>query len=258
MFHGPHSLHRQEAMTLTEEAREAAEVPGIEDVCITTNGTLLPEYAKDLKTAGVRRVNISLDTLDKEKYSYITRRNSLDAALAGIEAAVSAGFDKIKINAVLIGGFNDDEIPALAELTKRYPADVRFIELMPMHDGGEFGPDAYIPGQKVLDLLPELEEVSQDGGVARLYRLPGSYGNIGLINPLSRHFCGTCNRIRITADGQIKPCLHREAEYSITGMNEEQMVEQIRLAIGQKPEWYGELSAEARSHAGRNMNQIGG
>ena len=238
--------------------RRAAMVSGIDDVCITTNGILLPQFARELKAVGVQRVNISLDTLDQDKYRYITRRGSLADALAGIEAAVSAGFEKIKINAVLIGGFNDDEIPALADLTRRYPADVRFIELMPMYDSGEFGPSSYVPGQKVLDILPDLKDTGQDGGVARLYHLPGAIGNIGLINPLSRHFCGTCNRIRITADGKIKPCLHRETEYSIKGLDEAQMTEKIRLAIGQKPEWHGTLSSESRSRAGRNMNQIGG
>ncbi|MBQ9032447.1 MAG: GTP 3',8-cyclase MoaA [Parasporobacterium sp.] len=238
--------------------RKAVQVPGITEVCLTTNATLLPELAAPLKEAGVKRINISLDTLNEEKYRYITRRGDLSQALSGIEAAVSAGFDKIKINAVLIGGFNEEEIPALAELTRKYSADVRFIELMPMYDGGEFGPDAYIPCERVKEVLPDLQELDPDGGVAKLYTLPGAMGNIGLISPLSRHFCGSCNRIRITADGRIKPCLHREAEYSIKGLKEEQMAEQIRLAIERKPQWHGELSAKQRSCAGRTMNQIGG
>ena len=120
--------------------RGVARTEGIEEVCITTNGLLLPQLAKPLREAGVSRVNISLDTLDEKKYAYITRRGSLAAAVAGIKAALDAGFDKVKINTVLIGGFNDDEIPALAELTRRYPLDLRFIELMPMLDDREFGP----------------------------------------------------------------------------------------------------------------------
>ena len=125
--------------------RAAAAVDGIEEVCLTTNGTLLPKLAVPLREAGVRRLNISLDTLDAEKFRYITRIGNLEDALAGIEASLEAGFDKIKINSVLIGGFNDDEIPSLAALTQRYPVDVRFIELMPMYDSGDFGPDAFIP-----------------------------------------------------------------------------------------------------------------
>ena len=119
-------------------------IEGVNDLCLTTNGTMLEEFAMPLKKAGVSRLNISLDTLDREKFEHITRRNNFEDALAGIEAAVNAGFEKIKINAVLIGGFNDDEIASLANLTKKYPVDVRFIELMPMYDSGDFTEKAYI------------------------------------------------------------------------------------------------------------------
>ena len=238
--------------------QKAAAVAGIQDVCITTNGILLPKLAPDLKKAGVRRVNISLDTLKEDRYQYITRRGHVDAALAGLHAALEAGFEKIKLNAVLIGGFNEDEIAELAALTRTYPIDVRFIEMMPMYDSGDFKEDAYIPGERVLEVLQELRPEKADGGVARLYRLPDAQGNIGLINPLSAHFCADCNKLRITADGMIKPCLHREAEYSIKGLNEEEMIEQLKRAILEKPQWHGELSAQNRSQAGRNMNQIGG
>ena len=238
--------------------QRAAAVPGIQEVCITTNGTLLPELAKPLRDAGVSRVNISLDTLDPEKFRYISRVGELDQAVAGIRAALDAGFDKVKLNTVLIGGFNDDEIPALAELTRRYPIDLRFIELMPMYDSGDFGPEAFIPYTVVLDRLPGLEPLATDGGVARLYRLPLAQGNIGLISPVSAHFCGTCNRLRLTADGKLKPCLHSGDEFSIKGLDYDGMVEELRLAIENKPSWHGALDAHNRSRAGRNMNQIGG
>ena len=238
--------------------QRAAAVPGIQEVCITTNGTLLPELAKPLRDAGVSRVNISLDTLDPEKFRYISRVGELDKAVAGIRAALDAGFDKVKLNTVLIGGFNDDEIPALAELTRRYPIDLRFIELMPMYDSGDFGPEAFIPYTVVLDRLPGLEPMATDGGVARLYRLPLAQGNIGLISPVSAHFCGTCNRLRLTADGKLKPCLHSGDEFSIKGLDYDGMVEELRLAIENKPSWHGALDAHNRSRAGRNMNQIGG
>ena len=235
-----------------------AAVPGIREVCITTNGTRLPELARPLREAGVRRLNISLDTLSEEKYRYITRIGSLNQAIDGIEAALDAGYDKIKLNAVLIGGFNDDEIAPLAGLTRRWPVDVRFIELMPMYDSGDFGPEAFIPCERVLQALPELEKESPDGGVARLYRLPGAQGRIGLISPLSSHFCAACNRIRLTADGKLKPCLHGKAEFSIKGLDRDGMREQFRTAMLAKPEWHGELSYQNRSQAGRNMNTIGG
>ena len=231
---------------------------GIKDLAITTNGVLLPELGKDLKEAGVKRLNISLDTLDADKYAYITRIGTLDQAMAGIETAIDLGFEKVKLNAVLIGGFNDDEIRPLAELTKKYPLDMRFIEMMPMYDSGDSKEASFIPNQRVLEVLPELEKAEQDGGVANLYRLPGAQGNIGLISPINAHFCGTCNRIRLTSDGKLKPCLHSNAEYPIKGLDKAGMLKQFEAAIMGKPQWHGELNAVERSKAGRNMNQIGG
>ena len=238
--------------------RRAALVEGIREVCLTTNGLMLPKLAEDLKDAGVKRLNLSLDTLDPEKYAYITRIGTLDDFMAGLNAALDAGFEKIKINAVLIGGFNDDEIVPLAELTKQYPVDMRFIEMMPMYDSGDFKEASFVPYTKVLEALPEAVPVESDGGVAKLYRLPGAMGNVGLISPLNAHFCGSCNRIRVTADGKIKPCLHSDVEYSIKGMDFEGMKAELERAIWNKPQWHGDLDAVHRSQAGRNMNQIGG
>ena len=238
--------------------QRAAAVEGIKEVCLTTNGVLLPQLAKPLKEAGVKRLNLSLDTLDKDKYAYITRIGKLDAFMAGLDAAFEAGFEKIKINAVLIGGFNDNEIVQLADLTKQYPVDMRFIEMMPMYDSGDFDEKAFIPYTKVLDYLLEAVPVEHDGGVAKLYRLPGAKGNIGLISPVSAHFCGECNRIRLTADGKIKPCLHSADEYSLKGLDFDGMRQVLAEAIWNKPAWHGDLDAVHRSKAGRNMNQIGG
>ena len=238
--------------------RRAAAVEGIQEVCLTTNGLMLPKLAKDLKDAGVKRINLSLDTLDPEKYAYITRIGTLDSFMAGLNAALDAGFEKIKINAVLIGGFNDDEIIPMAELTKQYPVDMRFIEMMPMYDSGDFKDASFVPYTKVLEALPDAVPVEADGGVAKLYRLPGAMGNVGLISPLNAHFCGTCNRIRLTADGKIKPCLHSNVEYSIKGMDFDGMKAELEKAILNKPQWHGDLDAAHRSQAGRNMNQIGG
>ena len=252
---GGEPLVKKNILSICEKT--AAE-KGVEEVCLTTNGILLPQMARDLRRAGVSRVNISLDTLNPEKYAYITRIGSLKQAMAGIEAALEAGFEKVKINAVLIGGFNDGEIRNLAELTCRYPLDVRFIELMPMSGSREFGEDAYLPGTVILERLPELEPEAADGGVARLYRMPGGKGRVGLISPVSAHFCGVCNRLRLTADGKIKPCLHSSAEYSIRGMDEDGMRAQFLRAVEEKPAWHGALSAKCPSQAGRSMNQIGG
>lgn len=159
-------------------AAGASRVLGIREVCLTTNGILLPELARPLKEAGVSRLNLSLDTLDPQKYAHITRRGSLDDFWKGFHAALDADFQKIKLNAVLIGGFNDDEILPLAELTQKYPVDVRFIEMMPMCDSSGFGPEAYIPFTRVLEALPEAVPAAKDGGVAKLFHLPGRTGAI--------------------------------------------------------------------------------
>ena len=238
--------------------RRVAEVEGVREVCLTTNGLLLPQLAKELREAGVKRLNLSLDTLDPEKYAYITRIGKLEQFRAGLEAALDAGFNKVKINAVLIGGFNDDEIEALAGLTMEYPVDMRFIELMPIQDHDEFGESAYVPYSRVLEKLPQAAPAAKDGGVAKLYRLPGAKGNIGLISPISAHFCGDCNRLRLTADGKLKPCLHSAEEYSIKGLDQNGMMAVFQEAIWNKPAWHGDLDAVNRSKAGRNMNEIGG
>ena len=238
--------------------RRTAAVDGIKEVCLTTNGLLLPQLAKPLREAGVTRLNLSMDTLQPEKYAYITRIGKIEAFQAGLEAALEAGFEKLKINSVLIGGFNDDEIVPLAQLTKQYPVDVRFIELMPIQDHDEFGEAAFIPCKKIIEKLPEAVPQKRDGGVARLYRLPGALGNIGLISPLSDHFCASCNRIRLTADGKLKPCLHSGDEFSIKGLDRDGMLAEFQRAILAKPSCHAELSHASRSQAGRNMNQIGG
>ena len=238
--------------------RRTAEVEGIREVCLTTNGILLPQLAKPLKEAGVKRLNLSLDTLKDDKYAYITRIGKLENFRAGLDAAFEAGFEKIKINAVLIGGFNDDEIVDMANLTREYPLDMRFIELMPMYDSGDFGMAAYLPYAKVLEKLPEAVPVEKDGGVAKLYRLPGAKGNIGLISPVSAHFCSECNRLRLTSDGKLKPCLHAADEYSIKGLDRDGMKAVFEQAIWNKPAWHGDLDALHRSQSGRNMNEIGG
>ncbi|MBQ3542789.1 MAG: GTP 3',8-cyclase MoaA [Oscillospiraceae bacterium] len=238
--------------------RRAAAVGGIEEVCLTTNGIRLPELAVPLKEAGVSRLNLSLDTLNEEKYAYITRIGKLEDFYAGLDAALKAGFEKIKINSVLIGGFNEADIPQLAELTRKYPVDMRFIEMMPMYDSGDFDEKAFIPCARVLEHLPDAVAVAEDDGVAKLYRLPGAKGNIGLISPVSAHFCGQCNRIRLTADGKVKPCLHSSEEYSLKGLDFAGMKRVLQEAVWNKPAWHGDLDALHRSQAGRNMNQIGG
>lgn len=247
------------------------QIDGIKEVCITTNGTLLPIYVKDLKNAGLDRINISLDTLDEKKFKYITRVGDLKDTLSGIDAALKYDFKKVKINTVLIGGFNDDEVVDLASLTLKQKTDVRFIELMPMYDSGDFGKNAFIPSSIVIEKIKEaykdkyknpddiIKEVSHTGGsVAKTYRINGALSDVGLISAVSNHFCNECNRIRLTSDGKLKPCLHSNQEILIKGLSEKEMEEKFIQAILLKPEKHDELSYDSRSKAERNMNQIGG
>jgi cyclic pyranopterin phosphate synthase len=236
--------------------RMVADIPGIEEVVMTTNGLLLARDAQGLREAGVKRVNVSLDSLDPEKYAAITGGGKLSQVLEGIQAAVQAGLTPLKLNTVLIGGFNDDEIRAFVEKTRALPMELRFIELMPM--GGAFGQNAYVPGDRVLEMVPELEPLPSDGGVARRYQLPGALGSVGLISPLSRHFCGSCNRLRLTSEGALKPCLHSSQEISVRGLHGEALLETLREAIQAKPQMHGILDAQHLSQAGRTMNTIGG
>ena len=233
-----------------------AAVPGIEHIALTTNGLLLPKYAAELKAAGVDRVNISLDSLNAEKYKQITGGGDLRQALDGIAAAQKYGLTPIKLNAVLIGGFNDDEIPAFVEMTRNAPIEMRFIEVMPM--GGHFGKDAYLPGDTVLQRVPELRQIPDNDGVARLYRLPDGEGRVGLISAVSRHFCATCNRLRLTSEGSLKPCLHSSTEIPVRGLHGDELEQALREAILGKPKMHGQLDAEHASEAGRAMNTIGG
>lgn len=234
-------------------------IPGIKDFAMTTNGILLPEMAADLKAAGLRRVNISLDTFDPEKYARITRCGRLEDALAGIDAAVSAGLTPLKINTVLIKGFNDDEIEAFVDYTRKNPVEVRFIELMPLGEGAEYAFGQYMPGEAVLARVPELvPSASAPGAPARLCTLPGALGKVGLISPISHRFCSDCNRIRLTADGKIKPCLHSDEELDVKALRRagRSYGEILEMAVSAKPERHH--IDEHETIKKRNMNEIGG
>jgi cyclic pyranopterin phosphate synthase len=238
--------------------RAVADIPGIREVVVTTNGILLADLARDLKSAGVSRVNVSLDTLDREKYRTITGGGDLGRVLDGLRAAYDAGLGPLKLNCVLMGGFNDDEIGDFVALTRDYPLDVRFIELMPMGPGASFPETAFLPGAVVLDRCPALQPLPADGGVAQLYGLPDGKGRVGLINPLSCQFCGQCNRIRLTPEGALKPCLHSDSEIRVRGLHGDALRDAITAAILGKPQQHGTLDAHHASEAGREMFSIGG
>ena len=230
-------------------------IPELEELCLTTNGSLLPELAQPLQDAGVDRLNISLDTLRPDRFAAMTRRGTLQDVLDGIQAAEAAGFYDLKFDTVLIGGFNDDEIEDFVELSRNHPWEMRFIELMPMGPCAGWDRSCFLPGSTVLERVPELEPLEAQG-VARRYKLPGAAGTVGLISPVSHDFCADCRRVRVTSDGKLKGCLHSREEVPLRGLHGEALVNAIRQGIRQKPERHH--LAERPSDTPRNMNQIGG
>ena len=219
--------------------RNIDKLVGIKDIAMTTNGLLLKEYAKELKEAGLGRVNVSLDTLNEKKYKYITRFGSLKNVLEGIEEAKKIGLLPLKINVALIGGFNDDEIENFVKLTIDDDTQVRFIELMPIGQASGWAKENFIPNTVVLDKFKDLQPVPQmdKSSPAEYYRLPGAKGLVGLINPISHRFCSNCNRLRLTADGKIKPCLNSNQEIDIKKVLKSggDLEKTIQIAIQQKP-----------------------
>lgn len=214
---------------LPEIVSAIAAVPGIEEVCLTTNGTLIAPMAEALESAGLSRINVSIDSLDAYRYREITRGGALADALAGLDAIRAAGFENTKVNCVLMGGINDDEIGAFEAFAAERNVEVRFIELMPI------GPSAAWPPERFVS-----------AGIARA----------SSIAPISRPFCSTCNRIRVTADGFLKPCLHSGEEVSLRGLSGEELVEAIRAGILAKP--VSHRLAQGGSDARRDMSRIGG
>ncbi len=229
-------------------------ISGVEELCVTTNGSLLSSLAVPLRDSGVDRLNVSLDTLQPERFEKITRLGSLADVLNGLEAAKAAGFDKIKINCVLLGGVNDDEIADFVNLTRDNDFQVRFIERMPMGFGASFG--SFVPASRVLEVCPELEEFSVEG-VAKRYRIKGYRGEVGLITPLSNEFCPACNRIRITCDGRLKPCLHSDGEILLRNLEGKALEDAICRGILAKPEHH-HLCYDGVTQTHRAMNEIGG
>ena len=231
-------------------------VPQIEEICMTTNGITLADIAQDLYDAGLDRLNISLDTLDKEKFARITRNGDLEKVLAGIKKAQEVGFRNIKINCVLIGGFNDDEIEGFEQFASKNKLAVRFIELMPIGESEKMERKSFISNDLILSKLHDLKKISDDG-VCSYYQINGHDGIVGLISPLSHKFCSTCSRIRLTSDGKIKPCLHSKAEFDTSNLHKEELVELIRKSIIAKPKQHS-LNEDGKSSSLRPMDKIGG
>lgn len=235
--------------------RQLRAISGLEELCLTTNGALLPELAKPLREAGVDRVNISLDTLRPDRFAAMTRMGRLSDVLDGIKAAENAGFRDLKLDTVLIGGFNDDEIGDFLALTQKHSWEVRFIELMPMGPCAAWDSSCFLPVDVVLKSNSTLQKIDSRG-VALRYRLPGAPGTIGLISPISHDFCAACRRIRVTADGKLKGCLHSREELPLRGLHGKALEAAIQQGILQKPRRHHLV--ERSSDTPRTMNQIGG
>ena len=234
--------------------KEISKIEQIEDIAITTNGVHLKNMADDLFENKVKRINFSLDTLVKEKYNDITRRNDFDKTMESLFYAIEKGF-KVKLNVVLIGGFNDDEIENFVKLANDYDLEVRFIELMQIGETANWSKDKFVSNKIVLEKVPKLEF---DGisGVAKIYKIKGQKGKIGLISPISCSFCSDCNRIRLTSDGKLKPCLHSKDEINLKGLSGEELEEVFKRGIFDKPEKHH--LEEGKSESARDMNKIGG
>jgi cyclic pyranopterin phosphate synthase len=241
-------------------------IPGIEDVAMTTNGLLLDYLAAPLARAGLRRLNVSLDTLDREKYARITRGGRVDKVLSGIAASEAAGLTPIKLNAVVVRGFNDGDVVPLAALTLERPWEVRFIEMMPFGSVGDFADAGVVKSEETMDriaaALGPLTPVNLSAeDPARTYRLADAAGSLGFISPVSQPFCSKCGRLRLTADGRLRLCLLRDDEEDLltplrAGASYEQMREIFRAAAFRRP--YGHALAEKMFPQARVMIQIGG
>lgn len=239
---------------------DTGKIPEINDISITTNGILLYDMAEELKMAGLKRVNISLDTLKEDRFKNITRKGDINKVFKAIEKCLSLGLTPLKINVVLLKGINDDEIGDFINLTKKLPIDVRFIELMPIGEGIKFYKNSRITSEEVLERFPMLTKANNSGiSTAELYKLRNAKGRVGFISPLSCKFCKDCNKIRLTSEGIIKPCLHSNEELNIKKYidNEVLLISKIREAILSKPEEH-KMELSKRSETERMMFQIGG
>ncbi|NLW06829.1 MAG: GTP 3',8-cyclase MoaA, partial [Clostridia bacterium] len=258
---GGEPLIRKNVVTLV---KGLAAITVLKELSLTTNGTLLAELARPLKAAGLNRVNISLDTLKKDRYRYITRRGNINSVWQGIRAALEVGLTPVKVNVVISRGFNDDEILDFARLAYEEPLHIRFIELMPI--GTALTTAAgYVPATEIKQqinrkfLLEPVDEVITNGPAVN-YKMCGGKGSIGFISAMSNHFCFRCNRLRLTADGKLRPCLYWDGEIDIkgplrSGATEAELAAIFAEAVKLKPLKH---QLEEGWHQSRLMSQIGG
>ncbi|MGZ3535812.1 MAG: GTP 3',8-cyclase MoaA [Thermodesulfobacteriota bacterium] len=244
-----------------------SQIEEIKDLSLTTNGILLKEFGQDLKNAGLKRINISLDSLKKDRFFQITRKDEFEKVWAGIEEALRVGLSPIKINMVAIRGFNDDEIESFAQLTLGLPLIVRFIEYMPSGNGDEWKETDILTISQIMSHLKnvgKLIPIPSDrwDGPAKRFQIEGALGEIGLIGAISSHFCDDCNRLRLTPDGKIRTCLFSDEEIDIKGLlrnggSDQDLKEQLFVALKKKPERHS-INTHQFKKCQRNMSAIGG
>ena len=262
---GGEPLARKHVARLVEKL---ARVPGIRDLAMTTNGTLLEKHAEALKAAGLHRLNVSLDTLDPDTFGRITRGGKLENALRGIAAAQRAGFENIKLNSLAIRGLTEDQIVPLARFARENRLQLRFIEFMPVDGDRLWHNDQVLPGEEILDILSReigpLSPVPPTGtrAAATVYRYHDGQGCVGLIHSVTEPFCEHCNRLRLTADGKIRNCLFSSEQWDVrtllrSSASQRQLAQAMRMAVSQKKKAHGTDDGQfARSD--RAMHQIGG
>ena len=250
---------------LSELIRMISQIDGIDDISLTSNGILLSKYATELKKAGLNRVNVSLDTLKGDKFKHITGQDKLREVLSGIEAAKKANLNPVKINVVVLRGINDDETIDFARMSTREGWHIRFIEYMPFGTPRTESLET-VPAREIRDLIQSLGKLEPytdkaGNGPAKYYRLPGARGTIGLITPMTEHFCHSCNRLRLTSDGQLRPCLLDDDEVNlkeplINGANTDELKQLIQQAVTIKRKQHH--LTEKLTPGMRPMCQIGG
>jgi GTP 3',8-cyclase len=261
---GGEPLVRRDVPTLVEML---AATPGVEDLSLTTNGILLDRLAGPLVAAGLRRINVSLDSLSHTRFAEITRRDALDRVLAGLEEAERyPELRPIKVNCVAIRGFTEEEVPALAELARRKPYVVRFIEFMPLDADEAWRQDEVLTGGEIRALIEErwplVEVAAKASSTARRFRFADGAGEIGFVNPVSEPFCSSCDRIRLTADGHLRTCLFSRREWDLkeplrTGASDDELEALLRWAVRHK-ELKHRINEPGFVRASRSMSQIGG
>lgn len=264
---GGEPLARRNVMHLV---RELSKIDKLDDIRVTTNGVLLGKYAQGLYDAGVRKVNISLDTLQRDRFKVICGRDYFDTVWQGIEKVLEMGFFPVKLNMVVMRGINDDELVDFARLSMEKKLQVRFIEFMPIGDSSSWREDTFFSSDEILERIGSLGTLKQlpaeiSDGPARLYRINNGVGSVGMISPLSHHFCKSCNRLRLTSEGKLRPCLLSDDEIDLRGIvrsggTNDDISKVIEKAVRRKP--VGHHLTGSRNTTGQDcnglMSRIGG